>query len=157
MMKVQNIPSRRERQSSPMPPPADPAGAAAAPSVPAALEKLASATHRVIAKRIDLVMLENEELISQLLIKASFLAFGVVAGLAAWFTALRAVVPYMLPGRDYRLQLLLFAAVNLVLALIVIPIVVTRPRRKLASEHEGNVTHQPVSGDNAAFTARDTR
>jgi hypothetical protein len=51
----------------------------AEPSVPAALEKIASASQRVLSKRIDLLMLDNHEMISRLLVKAALLSVGVVA------------------------------------------------------------------------------
>ena len=70
------------------------------PSVPAALEKIATASQRVLSKRIDLLMLDNHEMISRLLVKAAALSVGVVAGLAAWMSARDAHPPP--PGRRRR-------------------------------------------------------
>jgi len=76
-----------------------------APSVPAALEKIASATQRVISKRIDLVMLENHEFVSTLIARAALISFGVVVALSAWFAGIAAVVFYLMPNSGVVLHL----------------------------------------------------
>lgn len=105
------------------------------PSVPAALEKIASATQRVVSKRIDLFLLENHELISGLLLKAGFIIFGVVVGVAAWFTAISALVLYVLPSASQALHLVVFAAINAVVGAIVVALSL-REAPKLTSEIE---------------------
>src|SRR4051794_16831619 len=85
-----------------------------APSVPAALEKLASATQRVISKRIDLVTLESHELISAVIFKAALVGFSAVVGIAAWFTAIASLVYFVTPTYGKIAHLALFAGINAV-------------------------------------------
>lgn len=107
----------------------------AEPSVPAALEKIASASQRVLSKRIDLLMLDNHEMISRLLVKAALLSVGVVAGLAAWMTAIAAIVTWLVPAWSTAGQLGIFALVNAVVAAVVVTFTLRDPP-KLSGETE---------------------
>jgi hypothetical protein len=108
---------------------------AAEPSVPAALEKIASVSQRVLSKRIDLLMLDNHELISRLLVKAAALSVGVVTGLSAWLSALSAVVMWLLPDWSTAGRLAMFALLNAVFSAVVVAVVLRKPP-KLSGETE---------------------
>ncbi len=143
--RIAEVPERR-----PIPEPSP----AAAPSVPAALEKLASATQRVISKRIDLVTLESHELISALITKAGLITFGVIVGLAAWFAGLAGVILYLLPHRGAPMHLAVYAAVNAGVAAIVVLMALREKLPTLGSEvadeHPDRVqTIRRSSGDQA--------
>jgi len=117
-----------------------------APSVPAALEKIASATQRVISKRIDLVMLENHELVSTLIARAALISFGVVVALSAWFAAIAAVVFYLMPNSGVVLHLAVFAAINAAVGAIVVAFGLREQLPTLAAEVTGGESErQPDS------------
>jgi len=134
--RIAEIPDRRPAPDQP------------APSVPAALEKLASATQRVISKRIDLVTLESHELISALITKAGLIAFGVVVGLAAWFTAIAGLVLYLLPHQGPAVQLVVYAAINAFVGAIVVAFALREKLPPLTSEvEESQPDRNETAGD----------
>ncbi|HXC51775.1 MAG TPA: hypothetical protein VN634_12870 [Candidatus Limnocylindrales bacterium] len=141
--RIAEVPERRPiPEPSPVP----------APSVPAALEKLASATQRVISKRIDLVTLESHELISALITKAGLITFGVIVGLAAWFAGLAGTVLYLLPHRGMPMHLAVYAAVNASIAAVVVFVALRKNLPTLggevADEHTDRVQNiRRSSGD----------
>lgn len=104
------------------------------PSASAALEKLTSATQRVVTKRIDLLMLEVHELVGSLAVKAALMGFGVVVGLAAWFAAISALVLYQLPTSSLVYQLMIFAAINAVVGVVVAGFALRKQLPVLADE-----------------------
>jgi hypothetical protein len=116
---------------------------APAPSVPAALEKLASATQRVISKRIDLVALESHELLSSLIMKGGLIAFGVVTGLAAWITAIAALVLWLMPDSGTPLRLAVYAGINAAVGAIVVAFALREKLPPLTAEVEDeNAEHR---------------
>lgn len=128
---------------------------ATAPSVPHALEKLASATQRVISKRIDLVTLESQELISTLITKAGLITFGVILALAAWFTGVAGLVLYLTPGRGTPMHLAIFAAVNAVIGAIVVAFALREKLPPLNGEVEDE--HREAADHEADVAARNRR
>jgi uncharacterized membrane protein YqjE len=125
----------------------------AEPSVPAALEKIASVSQRVLSKRIDLLMLDNHEMISRLLVKAALLSVGVVAGLAAWMTALAAIVTWLMPNWSTPGQLAIFALFNAIVAAAVVYFTLREPP-KLSGETEEQLEDEAEAAA-AASLARD--
>lgn len=115
---------------------------APAPSVPAALEKIASATQRVISKRIDLVALESHELLSSLITKAGLIIFGAVVGLAAWMSGLAGLVLWLTPGRGTPMHLAIFAAVNAAVGAIVVAYALREKLPTTAGEIEAERTDE---------------
>ena len=61
-------------------------------SVSAAIEHLVAGSQGVITKRIDLALLEGQELLSRTFRGAAFLGFGMVMAAGAWFAAATALV-----------------------------------------------------------------
>ena len=134
--RIAEIPERRPAAEQP------------APSVPAALEKLASATQRVISKRIDLVTLESHELIASLITKAGLIAFGVVVGLAAWFAGIAGAVLYLLPHQGAAMHLVIYAAINAVVGAIVVAFALREKLPPLTSEvEEGQTDRNETAAD----------
>lgn len=127
---------------------------AAEPSVPAALEKIASVSQRVLSKRIDLLMLDNHELISRLLVKAAALSVGVVTGLSAWLSAISALLVWLLPDWSTSGRLAMFALLNAVFSAVVVAIVLRKPPRlsgETEEEREDQADAGRVSGSIAAM------
>jgi len=106
------------------------------PSLPAALEKLASATQGVITKRIDLVMLEINALVGTLVVRTALVIFGVIVGLAAWFGAISALVLWLTPNMGTVGHLAIFALVNAAIGAVVVFFAVREQLPKLAAEAE---------------------
>jgi membrane protein implicated in regulation of membrane protease activity len=127
--------------------------AAGEPSVPAALEKIATASQRVLSKRIDLLMLDNHEMISRLLVKAALLSVGVVAGLAAWMSAVAALVTWLVPTWSTAGQLGIFALLNAVVAGAVIAFTLREPPR-LSGETEEELEDEAEAASVAGSIAR---
>jgi hypothetical protein len=126
----------------------------AEPSVPAALEKIASASQRVLSKRIDLLMLDNHELISRLLVKAAALSVGVVTGLSAWLSALSALVMLLLPTWSTAGRLAMFALLNAVFSAVVVAVVLRKPPKlsgETEEQREDEAEAAKVSGSIAAM------
>jgi hypothetical protein len=129
----------------------------AEPSVPAALEKIASASQRVLSKRIDLLMLDNHEMISRLLVKAALLSVGVVAGLAAWMTATAAIVTWLVPNWSTAGQLGIFALVNAVVAAVVVTFTLRDPPKlsgETEEEREDEAEAEAVAGSVSKLSDR---
>jgi len=91
-----------------------------AASLPESLERLASAMQGVLTKRIDLVMLEANELAGALVVRSALARFGVFLALAAWFSALAALILLFTPTPNPVLRLVLFAAINAVAGVAVL-------------------------------------
>jgi uncharacterized membrane protein YqjE len=126
---ITEIPENRRAVPEPFNPQHGPA-----PSVPAALEKLATATQRVISKRIDLVALESHELVAGLITRAALIAFGAVVGIAAWVTGVAALVLYLMPDSGREVQLAVYAGINAVIAAVVVAFAMRERLPALASE-----------------------
>jgi uncharacterized membrane protein YqjE len=114
------------------------------PSVPAALEKLATATQRVISKRIDLVALESHELVAGLITRAGLIAFGAVVGIAAWVTGIAALVLYLMPDSGRAIQLAVYAGINAVVAAVVVAFAMREKLPALASEADDERSEEPT-------------
>lgn len=86
--------------------------AANEPSVSSALERLGAAGQGVVAKRIDLALLEGQELLSQGFGKAALVGPGMVLAVVAWIAAAAALVLVVAPAAPPAVHLAIFASVN---------------------------------------------
>ena len=86
--------------------------AAAEPSVSAALEHLMAGSQGVIAKRIDLALLEGQELLSRTLRGAALVGLGMVLAAGAWFAVATCLVLLFTPGAEPIVRLAIFALLN---------------------------------------------
>ena len=105
------LPDRRTRGESSSPSPEL--------TLPAAFEKLATATQSVITKRIDLVMLDNRQLVGTMVVKGGLVISSVLVGLTAWFAAVFALILLAMPAASTGLHLAVFASINAVASCIV--------------------------------------
>jgi uncharacterized membrane protein YqjE len=104
------------------------------PSASAALEHLLAGSHGVIAKRIDLALLEGREVLSHALRDAALIGLSIVLGAGAWFAVATCVVLVITPGAELVARLAVFAAINgggaVVLAVLAM-------RTRLAAQRSG--------------------
>lgn len=146
--RIAEIPENRRAVPEPSAP------TSGAPSVPAALEKLASATQRVITKRIDLVALESHELVASLILRGGLIGFGVVVGLAAWFAAIAALVLWQMPDSGRILQLAVFAAVNAAVGAVLVAFALREKLPTLAAEAEDEISEERGREESSPNTTR---
>ncbi|HXQ23265.1 MAG TPA: phage holin family protein, partial [Candidatus Acidoferrales bacterium] len=82
------------------------------PTVSSSLEHLVAGSQGVITKRIDLALLEGQELLSQTLQRAALVGFGMVLAAGAWFAAAACLVLLVTPNANLVLRLAAFAVLN---------------------------------------------
>ena len=82
------------------------------PSISSSLEHLVAGSQGVITKRIDLALLEGEELLSRTLQRAALAALGMVLAAAAWFAAAACLVLWFTPNASPILRLAAFGLLN---------------------------------------------
>lgn len=87
-------------------------GATGEPSVSSSLEHLVSGSQGVITKRIDLALLEGQELLSRAIERAALVGAGMVLAAAAWFTGAGAFVLFVAPDASPVIRLAAFALLN---------------------------------------------
>lgn len=87
-------------------------GAVGAPSVSSSLEHLVAGSQGVIARRIDLALLEGQELLSHTLQRAALVAFGMVLAAGAWFAGAGAFVLFVAPDASPVIRLAAFGLLN---------------------------------------------
>jgi hypothetical protein len=78
----------------------------------AALEHLAAGSQGAITKRIDLALLEGQELLSRTFRAAALVGFGVVLAAGAWFAAATCLVLLVTPDANLVVRLAIFALLN---------------------------------------------
>jgi uncharacterized membrane protein YqjE len=83
-----------------------------APSVSSALERLGSAGQGVVAKRIDLALLEGHELLSRTIGSATLVGPGMVLATVAWFALVTAFILVVAPEATVAVHLVIFGFVN---------------------------------------------
>lgn len=101
----------------------------AEPSVSSALEHLVAGSQGVITKRIDLALLEGQELMSRTFRGAALLGFGMVLAVGAWFAAATCLVLLATPDADLVVRLAIFALLNAVCAVGLVALVTWRRRK----------------------------
>jgi hypothetical protein len=98
------------------------------PSVSVALEHLGAAGQGIVAKRIDLALLEGQELLSQTLGKAALIGPGILLAVGAWFAAAAAFVLLVAPAATPAIHLAIFASINAGCALVLVALGTRRGR-----------------------------
>ena len=82
------------------------------PSVSSSLEHLVAGSQGVINKRIDLALLEGQELLSRTLQRAALVAFAMVLAAGAWFALAACLVLLVTPNANPVLRLAAFGLLN---------------------------------------------
>jgi len=82
------------------------------PSVSSSLEHLVAGSQGVITKRIDLALLEGQELLSRTLQRAALVAFAVVLAAGAWFAVAACLVLLVTPNASPVIRLAAFGLLN---------------------------------------------
>ena len=86
------------------------------PSMSSALERLLAASQGVVTKRIDLALLEVQEILSRGVTDAVLAVLGIVCAAAAWFALALCVVLLVAADASLVERLGLFAILNTVVA-----------------------------------------
>ena len=87
-------------------------GGAPEASVSSALEHLVAGSQGAITKRIDLALLEGQELLSRTFRGAALLGFGMVLAAGAWFAAATCLVLLAAPDANLIVRLAIFSVLN---------------------------------------------
>ena len=82
------------------------------PSVASAIEHLVASSQGVITKRIDLALLEGQDLLSRTLRRAALGAFGMALAAGAWFAVAACLVLLVTPTPNPVLRLAVFGLLN---------------------------------------------
>jgi uncharacterized membrane protein YqjE len=82
------------------------------PSVSSSLEHLMAGSQGVITKRIDLALLEGQELLSRTLQRAALVAFAMVLAAGAWFAVAACLVLLVTPNASPVIRLAAFGVLN---------------------------------------------
>lgn len=90
------------------------------PSVSSAIEHLVAGSQGVITKRIDLALLEGQELLSRTLQRAALVTLGMVLAAGAWFAVAACLVLLVTPNASMVLRLAAFGLLNGACALALI-------------------------------------
>ena len=83
-----------------------------AQSVASSLEHLIDGAQGVIAKRIELALLEGQELLSSSIQRAALAAAGMVLAATAWLAGAGAFVLFVIPETNPVVRLAVFALLN---------------------------------------------
>ena len=81
-------------------------------SVSSAFEHLVVGSQRVITKRIDLALLESQELLAHMLQRAALAAAGIAMAAAAWFAVTTSFILVITPGQTLSVRLAAFGLLN---------------------------------------------
>lgn len=81
-------------------------------SVSSSLEHLVAGSQGVITKRVDLALLEGQELLSRSIARGALVGAGMLLAAAAWFAAAGAVVLFALPDASPVIHLGAFGLLN---------------------------------------------
>lgn len=109
------------------------------PSVSSSLEHLVAGSQGVITKRIDLALLEGQELLSHTLQRAALVAFGMVLAAGAWFAVAACLVLLVTPNANPVLRLAAFGLLNAGGALGLVALAM-RGRPQTPARANGNVS-----------------
>ena len=82
------------------------------PSVSLAIEHLVASGQGVITKRIDLALLEGQELLARALQRAALVGLGMVLAAGAWFAGAACLVLLVTPNANPVLRLAAFGLLN---------------------------------------------
>lgn len=84
------------------------------PSLTGSLEQLVASSQAVVTKRIDLALLEGQEVLSRTVGNAALLIVASLLGAVGWIAAVWALVQFIVPWASELLRLAIFAGVNVV-------------------------------------------
>ena len=112
--------------------------AAGEPSVASSLEHLVAGSQGVITKRIDLALLEGQELLSRTLQRAALVSGGMVLAAAAWFAGAAALVLFVMPDANPVVRLAAFALLNGTCAAGLVTLALRRGRPQTRVRPNGN-------------------
>jgi len=101
----------------------------AGPSVSSALEHLAAGSQGVITKRIDLALLEGQELVARTFRGAALLGFGMILAAGAWFATATCLVLLATPDASPVVRLAVFALLNAAGAVGLVALAMRRRRK----------------------------
>ena len=82
------------------------------PSVSSSIEHLVTSSQGVITKRIDLALLEGQELLSRTVRCAVLVTFGMVLAAGAWFALAACLALLVTPSAKLALRLAAFGLLN---------------------------------------------
>jgi len=82
------------------------------PSVSSSLEHLVAGSQGVITKRIDLALLEGQEVLSRFFERAALVGAGMVLAAVAWFAGAGAFVLFVAPDASPVIRLAAFGLLN---------------------------------------------
>ena len=99
------------------------------PSVSSALEHLAAGSQGVITKRIDLALLEGQQLLSSTFRGAALLGFAMVLAAGAWFATATCLVLLATPEPNLVVRLAVFALLNAAGAVALVALAMRRRRK----------------------------
>ena len=115
------------------------------PSASSALERLASASQDMIGKRVDLALLEAQELLSRTLRGAALGALGMILAAAAWFAVAACVTRLMTEDAGVVVRLAIFGLLNAAGAVGLVTLAIRRGRQQAAPVRpDGTVTRLPA-------------
>jgi uncharacterized membrane protein YqjE len=117
-------------------------GATGEMSVSSSLEHLVAGSQGVITKRIDLALLEGQELLSRMLQRAALASAGMVLAAAAWFAGAAALVLFVLPDASPVIRLAAFGLLNAAGAagLVTLAMRDSRPQARVRPNGTGSST-----------------
>lgn len=113
-------------------------GVTSEPSVSSSLEHLVAGSQGVITKRIDLALLEGQELLSRTLQRAALVSGGMVLAAAAWFAGAAALVLFVMPDANPVVRLAAFALLNGTCAAGLVTLALRRGRPQTRVRPNGN-------------------
>ena len=87
-------------------------------SVGEALERLLAASEGVVTKRIDLALLEAQQIVAQGLVSVLLLALSLVWIAGGWFAFAICVVELLLEGQSYTARVAAFGVLNAAAAVV---------------------------------------
>jgi uncharacterized membrane protein YqjE len=118
------------------------------PSVSSSLEHLVAGSQGVITKRIDLALLEAQELLSRSIERAGLIGAGMVLAAGAWFAGAGAFVLFVVPDTNLIIRLAAFGVLNGAGAVGLVTLAMRRGRRQTQIRSNGNgsnTTRKPLS------------
>jgi len=118
--------------------------AAAEPSVSSALVHLVAGSQGVITKRIDLALLEGQELLSRTLGGAALIGAGTLLAAAAWFAVAAGFTLWVIPVANPVVRLAVFGLLNGGAAVGLVALGMRRGRPQRFIRPNGSVLSTPV-------------
>ncbi|MDZ4684425.1 MAG: hypothetical protein SH850_04995 [Planctomycetaceae bacterium] len=117
------------------------------PSLASSVEHLVAGSHGLLTKRVDLALLEGQEMLSQTINRAALLCACGVLALASWFAGTAAVVLVVFPDATAVTRLAAFGLFNGGTALFLfalasrrLPAAIARPGRDGALVYDNSLT-----------------